>query len=93
MIGIRHGEKIYETLLSKEEMSKAFEYKKYYKIQTDNRDLNYELYFSEGEKNLKKRWGGERGINVKDFNEYNSNNTKILNVNEIEKLIKKSFKL
>jgi UDP-N-acetylglucosamine 4,6-dehydratase len=93
MIGIRHGEKIYETLLSKEEMSKAFEYKKYYKIQTDNRDLNYELYFSEGEKNLKKRWGGGRGINVKDFNEYNSNNTKILNVNEIEKLIKKSFKL
>ena len=92
IIGIRHGEKIYETLLSKEEMSKAFEYKKYFKIQTDNRDLNYELYFSKGEKNLKKKREGVE-INVKDFDEYNSNNTKILNINEIEKLIKKNFKL
>ena len=60
IIGPRHGEKIYETLLSREEISRAFEYKKYFKIQTDNRDLNYELYFSKGKKDLlKKVRGGE----------------------------------
>ena len=43
-IGLRHGEKYHETLLTKEELSKAVEYKNYYKITSDNRDLNYENF-------------------------------------------------
>ena len=48
-IGTRHGEKLYETLLTKEEMVKAIDLKNYYRIPADNRDLNYNKFFNEGE--------------------------------------------
>lgn len=76
-IGIRHGEKMFETLLSSEEMSKAIESKDYYRIPMDSRDLNYESYFVEG------------NINRDKIIEYNSNNTKQLSVKEIERLLSK----
>ena len=80
IIGTRHGEKLYESLVSKEEMTKAISYNKFYKIPNDNRDLNYDNYFLEGK--IKKL-----------DNEYNSHNTKILNIKQTTKLIKKTFNL
>jgi len=77
VIGIRHGEKNYETLISKEEMPRTVEGNKYYKILPDNRDLNYSKYFIKG--NLK----------FDKFIEYNSDNTKRLNSNQLLKLLKK----
>ncbi len=76
-IGIRHGEKKYETLVSKEEMLRAIDQKKYFKIISDDRDLNYSIYFSKGTRKRKK------------FNEYNSDNTKRLKLAELINLIKK----
>ncbi|MEX3622731.1 polysaccharide biosynthesis protein [Viridibacillus arvi] len=70
-IGTRHGEKIYEVLLTKEEASKAIDLGSFYKIPADNRDLNYGKYLDEGSPK----------ITLSD--EYNSNNTKILSVKEI----------
>tara|TARA_A100001015_G_scaffold283999_1_gene349920 strand:- start:4960 stop:5958 length:999 start_codon:yes stop_codon:yes gene_type:complete len=70
-IGIRHGEKMYETLVTKEEMMKASDLGNYYKIESDSRGLNYEKYFSEGE------------VHKKLPDEYNSSNTKILNKKEL----------
>lgn len=52
IIGIRHGEKLYESLVNREEMIKAIDLKKYYRIPADTRDLNYNLYFSEGNQKL-----------------------------------------
>lgn len=76
IIGTRHGEKQYETLVNKEDMAKAINIDNYFKIPSDNRDLNYDSYFSNGNSQL----------NV--INEYNSNNTKLLSENElIEKLL------
>ncbi len=49
VIGTRHGEKLYETLLTREEMSRAEDLGDYYRVPADNRDLNYDVYFSEGE--------------------------------------------
>ena len=63
VIGTRHGEKLYETLVNKEDMVKAEDLGKYYRIPADNRDLNYEKYFSEGD------------IEIAHFEEYNSHNT------------------
>lgn len=74
-IGIRHGEKIYETLLTKEEMSKSIDLGKFYKIPPDFRDLNYEKFVEKGAKSSN------------NFDEYNSHNTKLLNVNELKKLL------
>ena len=74
-IGIRHGEKMYETLVTKEEMMKASDLGEYYKIESDSRGLNYEKYFSDGEKSK----------NMSD--EYNSSNTKILNKKELIELL------
>lgn len=74
IIGIRHGEKKYETLLTEEEKAKAIDLGDFYRIPRDNRDLNYAAYF-EGE-NKK----------TQDFDSYNSNNTKRLNVDEIKEL-------
>lgn len=51
-IGIRHGEKIYETLVNREEMAKAEELENYYRIPADNRDLNYNKFFTEGESKI-----------------------------------------
>jgi len=73
-IGIRHGEKMYETLVTKEEMIKAEDQEKYFKITPDERDLNYDQYFSEG--------------TVKpSIDEYNSNNTKLLSIDEMKNLL------
>jgi len=73
-IGIRHGEKMYETLVTREEMIKAEDQENYFKISPDVRDLNYDQYFSKG--------------NVKaSINEYNSNNTNLLSVDEMKKLL------
>ena len=75
-IGTRHGEKEYETLVSKEEMIRTISQKKYYKIVSDDRDLNYSIYFSRGNKK------------IKNYNEYNSHNTKRLGQKELINLLK-----
>jgi UDP-glucose 4-epimerase len=75
--GIRHGEKLYETLVSREEMSKALDLGKYFRIVTDNRDLNYDLYESFG------------SIKANEYNDYNSENTKMLSTKELTELLKK----
>ena len=73
-IGIRHGEKMHETLVTAEEMIKSEDFGEYYRIRADNRDLNYKKYFSEGQPN-----------NL--FGEYNSDNTHRLDVDEMKKLL------
>lgn len=77
LIGTRHGEKEHETLISKEEMAKVIEYKKFYRIPNDQRDLNYEIFFSKGNNKIEK------------VNEYNSSNTHRLNEAELEKILLK----
>ncbi len=79
IIGSRHGEKYHETLLTKEELNNAKEYKDFYRISSDNRDLNYEKYFSKGSKN-------------KVENDYTSENTKRLSIYETQKLLKNVLK-
>ena len=80
IIGTRHGEKIFETLLTKEEFFKAEDMCSYYRVPADNRDLNYDKYFIEGNKYLS------------TMEEYNSHNTYRLNVNEVkEKLLSLSY--
>jgi UDP-N-acetylglucosamine 4,6-dehydratase/5-epimerase len=75
IIGTRHGEKLYETLLTREEFARARDLDKYYEISADNRDLNYDKYFVEGEKS------------VSDIQDYNSHNTNRLSVSEIKTLL------
>jgi UDP-N-acetylglucosamine 4,6-dehydratase/5-epimerase len=75
IIGTRHGEKLYETLCTKEEMNKAEDMGEFYRIPPDNRDLNYSRYFSEGEEDISK---------VED---YNSHNTKQCDIEDIKKLL------
>jgi len=76
VIGIRHGEKIYETLLTNEECAKASDLGDFYRVPSDNRGLNYDKYFNDGDT--------KRNI----LTEFNSNNTKLLNVDEVvEKLL------
>ena len=70
VIGIRHGEKMYETLLTNEECAKAVDMGNFYRVPADNRGLNYDKYFSSGDE--------KRNI----LTEFNSNNTRILNVEE-----------
>ena len=70
VIGIRHGEKMYETLLTNEECARAIDMGNFYRVPADNRGLNYDKYFSKGEK--------ERNT----LSEFNSNNTKLLTVEE-----------
>ncbi len=77
IIGIRHGEKIYETLLGSEERLKAEEQNKYFKVPMDERDLNYDKFFEKG------------NLNSVSLEDYNSHNTTRLNVNEIVKLLSK----
>ncbi|QUH25043.1 polysaccharide biosynthesis protein [Serpentinicella alkaliphila] len=72
VIGTRHGEKMYEVLLTKEEAAKAIDKVNFYRVPADNRDLNYEKYLEQGSPK----------ITLTD--EYNSNNTKILSVDEIK---------
>ena len=75
VIGIRHGEKMYETLLTKEEAAKAIDMGNFYAVPADNRDLNYDKYFKEGDV--------KRAL----IDEFNSNNTKILNLEETKEKI------
>lgn len=77
VIGTRHGEKLYETLLTREEMVKAFDMGNYYRIPADNRDLNYGLYFSEGQTDITR------------IEEYNSHNTHRLDVEGMKELLLK----
>jgi UDP-glucose 4-epimerase len=77
IIGTRHGEKLYESLVSREEMAKAEDMGRYYRIPADNRDLNYNKYFLEGEENLK------------NFDDYTSHNTHRLDISGIIELLKK----
>lgn len=75
VIGTRHGEKKYETLLSREEMVHAVDMGDYYRVPADTRDLNYALYFEEGDKKLSIE------------HEYNSDNTTRLTVDEMADLL------
>lgn len=76
VIGTRHGEKLYETLCTREEMAKANDLADFYQIPADNRDLNYEKYFEAGD------------VNTSFLEDYNSHNTQRLNVEEVkEKLL------
>lgn len=77
IIGTRHGEKLYESLISREEMSRAEDMGRYYRIPADNRDLNYKKYFVEGEKQ------------ISDLDDYTSHNTTRLDVNGIKNLLLK----
>jgi len=77
VIGTRHGEKVFETLVNREEMVRAEDMGKYYRISPDSRDLNYERFFSEGEAAVSK------------MEEYTSHNTKRLDVEEMKALLLK----
>ncbi len=77
VIGTRHGEKLFETLVSREEMAKVEDMGNYYRIPADNRDLNYAKYFDAGE---------ER---ISAFEDYTSHNTQQLNVLATKKLLQK----
>ena len=80
VIGTRHGEKLYETLLTREELAKAEDLGGYYRIVPDDRDLNYGKYFTEGQEQ------------VSQLEDYNSHNTQRLSVAEIkEKLLQLEF--
>lgn len=74
-IGTRHGEKLYETLLTREERIKAEDLGSYYRIVPDDRDLNYGKYFTEGE------------AKISEVEDYNSHNTRRLNVAEVKDLL------
>ena len=75
VIGTRHGEKLYESLISREEMAHAIDMGGYYRIPADNRDLNYAKYFSEGE------------ADISTLDDYTSHNTRRLNVEEVKSLL------
>ena len=75
IIGTRHGEKLYESLLSREEMARAEDMDRYYRIPSDDRDLNYAKYFVEGESS------------VSASQDYTSHNTERLNVAQVKKLL------
>jgi UDP-glucose 4-epimerase len=75
IIGTRHGEKLYESLISREEMVKAEDMGGYYRIPADNRDLNYAQYFSEGEEKISTQ------------EDYTSHNALRLNVDQVEELL------
>jgi UDP-N-acetylglucosamine 4,6-dehydratase len=75
IIGTRHGEKLYESLLSREEMARAEDMDRYFRIPSDDRDLNYAKYFVEGE------------ALVSTSKDYTSHNTNRLNVEQVKKLL------
>ena len=77
VIGTRHGEKLYESLISREEMVKAKDMGGYYRIPADNRDLNYAQYFSEGEQKISHQ------------EDYTSHNTQRLNIDQVKALLLK----
>lgn len=77
VIGTRHGEKLYESLVSREEMAKSEDMGRYYRIPADNRDLNYKKYFVEGEQR------------INEFDDYTSHNTHRLDVPGVIEVLKK----
>ena len=77
LMGTRHGEKLYETLLTREEMSKAEEMGDFYRIPSDNRDLNYASFYSEGEED------------VSHEEDYNSHNTEQYSIEEMKSILLK----
>ena len=77
VIGTRHGEKLYETLVTREEMVRAIDMGEYYRIPCDTRDLNYEKFFTKGNEAVSK------------IEDYHSHNTKRLDVEEMKKLLLK----
>lgn len=77
VIGTRHGEKLYESLISREEMAKAQDMGDYYRIPADNRDLNYAQFFSEGEEKISHQ------------DDYTSHNTERLKVEQVKTLLLK----
>ena len=80
VIGIRHGEKLYETLLTNEECANAVDMGEFYRVPSDNRGLNYDKYFKDGDKSRN------------TLTEFNSNNTELLNVEQVkEKLLSLAY--
>lgn len=77
VIGTRHGEKLYETLVTREEMAKSEDMGGYYRVPADNRDLNYDKYFIEGQEE------------IATIEDYHSHNTKQLSVEEMKELLMK----
>jgi UDP-glucose 4-epimerase len=75
IIGTRHGEKLYESLLSREEMAKAETMERYYRVPMDDRDLNYDKFFVDGE------------IHASNLEDYTSHNTTRLDVNQVKELL------
>ena len=75
IIGTRHGEKLYESLLSREEMARVEERARYYRVPADNRDLNYSKYFSVGERR------------ISQLEDYTSHNTERLDVAQVKQLL------
>jgi UDP-glucose 4-epimerase len=77
VIGTRHGEKLFESLISREEMAKAEDMGSYFRVPADNRDLNYAQYFTEGEEK------------IANFDDYTSHNTERLNIAQVKELLLK----
>jgi UDP-glucose 4-epimerase len=77
VIGTRHGEKLYETLVTREEMAKAMDMGNYYRIPCDSRDLNYDKFFNEGDEEISK------------IEDYHSHNTSRLDINGMKELLLK----
>lgn len=75
IIGTRHGEKLYESLVSREEMARALDMDRYYRIPADSRDLNYNKYFSEGE------------VEISKIDDYTSHNTHRLDAEGVKRLL------
>ena len=77
IIGTRHGEKLYESLVSREEMARADDLGGYYRIPADSRDLNYDKYFVEGE------------TEISEIDDYTSHNTRRLNAEQVKEVLMK----
>lgn len=75
IIGTRHGEKLYESLLTREEMVRAVDFGDYYVVPSDNRDLNYSKYFSKGQ------------VEFSEAQDYTSHNTRRLNKEEMKEML------
>ena len=75
IIGTRHGEKLYESLVSREEMARAQDLGRYYRIPADSRDLNYDMYFIEGQ------------TSISQFDDYTSHNTRRLDVEQVKQIL------
>ena len=77
IIGTRHGEKLYESLISREEMARAEEMERYYRIPVDERDLNYRKYFVQGEQH------------ISELDDYTSHNTERLDIQGVKNILLK----